>query len=193
MQANLSTQRGVSLVEVLVTMVIVAFGLLGLAAFQTKAQVGQVESYQRAQAAVLLQDMVSRINGNSIAAASYVTGTSTPLGTGDSTGTACAAKATQVLRDQCEWSAALKGSTESKGTAQVGGIQGARGCIVQVQAMDATPGICKPGVYLVTVAWQGLHPTKEPAQTCGTATQYGGAGYRRAVSSRIAVGLTGCN
>ena len=51
---SLSYQRGVSLIEVLITMVVVAFGLLGLAAFQAKAQVGSIESYQRAQAAVLL-------------------------------------------------------------------------------------------------------------------------------------------
>jgi type IV pilus assembly protein PilV len=193
MPANLSTQRGVSLVEVLVTMVIVAFGLLGLAAFQTKAQVGQVESYQRAQAAVLLQDMASRINGNANTADDYVTGTSAPLGIDDTADSDCAALASLAARDKCEWSAALKGASEIKGTAQVGGVQGARGCVVKVQAMNNAAGVCTPAVYQVTVAWQGLHPTKEPAQKCGTSTQYGGAAYRRAISTRVAVGLPACH
>jgi type IV pilus assembly protein PilV len=52
-----SRQRGTSLVEVLVTVIVLAFGLLGIAALQAKAQVGNLEAYQRAQAVVLLQDM----------------------------------------------------------------------------------------------------------------------------------------
>ena len=57
---NPCSERGVTLVEVLVTVVILAFGLLGIAAFQAKAQVGSIEAYQRAQAVVLLQDMRKR-------------------------------------------------------------------------------------------------------------------------------------
>jgi len=38
-------QRGVSLIEVLVTMVIMAFGLLGLAALNSRIQLGEMESY----------------------------------------------------------------------------------------------------------------------------------------------------
>ena len=53
-------ERGLTLIEVLVTLVILVFGLLGIAAFQAKAQVGSIEAYQRAQAVVLLQDMRAR-------------------------------------------------------------------------------------------------------------------------------------
>jgi type IV pilus assembly protein PilV len=188
MRTDSFTQRGVGLVEVLVTMVLVAFGLLGLAAFQSKAQVGQVESYQRAQAAVLLQDMTARIASNNAAAADYVT--ATPLGTGVTDGT-CSALTSQAARDKCEWSGILKGAGEVVGTAKVGAIQSARGCIQKVRSEDLSTGVCIPAVYLVTVAWQGLHATKEPSQTCGSG-QYGTDGYRRAISARVAVGLTGC-
>ena len=51
------SQRGTSLVEVLVTMVILAIGLLALAGLQARLHVLQIESYQRAQALILLQDM----------------------------------------------------------------------------------------------------------------------------------------
>jgi len=46
-------QRGVSLIEVLVTMVIMAFGLLGLAALNSRIQLGEMESYQPPGAGVL--------------------------------------------------------------------------------------------------------------------------------------------
>ncbi|HWJ93407.1 MAG TPA: type IV pilus modification protein PilV, partial [Telluria sp.] len=71
-------QHGVTLVEVLVTVIVLAIGLLGIAAFQSKAQVGSVEAYQRAQAVVLLQDMSGRLSGNRDHAADYVT--PNPLG-----------------------------------------------------------------------------------------------------------------
>jgi type IV pilus assembly protein PilV len=189
MNPRLSSQRGVSLVEVLVTMVIVAFGLLGLAAFQSKAQIGSVESYQRAQAAVLLQDMQARLTANMDDAANYIT--TTPLGAGNTAAADCSTLAAGAQRDLCEWNAMLQGASEKTETANVGAIQNARGCIQRVQVADTTAGVCTPAVYLVTVAWQGLHPTKEPAQSCG-ANNYGGVGYRRAISARVAVGLRTC-
>ena len=182
-------QRGVSLVEVLVTMVVLAFGLLGLAAFQTKAQVGSIESYQRAQAAVLLQDMQSRLSGNSADAASYLT--DGPLGTGSAVGADCKLAAAGSARDQCEWSAALKGAAEKRDGVLGGAMQGARGCITQVQAQNAAPGVCRPAVYLVSVSWQGMHATRAPAQACGKGL-YGTDTNRRTISARVAVGLPAC-
>ncbi len=182
-------ERGLSLVEVLITMVVLAFGLLGLAAFQAKAHVGTIESYQRAQAAVLLQDMQSRLSGNSANAADYLS--ATPLGTGSELGDDCAAEAAGSARDLCEWSAALKGAAEQRDGADTGAMQDARGCIAQVQAQNDAPGVCRPAVYLVTVAWQGMHPTRAPAQACGSGL-YGEDTHRRAVSVRVAVGLPGC-
>ena len=63
------SQRGTSLVEVLVTMVILAIGLLALAGLQARLHVLQIESYQRAQALIILRDMASRITNNRYAAA----------------------------------------------------------------------------------------------------------------------------
>jgi type IV pilus assembly protein PilV len=185
-------QHGTSLVEVLVTMVVVAFGLLGIAVFQAKAQVGSIESYQRAQAAVLLQDMQSRLAANAGDAASYVT--ATPLGTGAAQDVDCATLAAGAARDKCEWSRILSGAAETAtgSGAQLGAIQGARGCVLEVQAKNEAVGVCTPAVYLVTVAWQGRHPTKAPAQACGK-DQYGDDTNRRALSARVAVALPNCS
>lgn len=182
-------QRGASMLEVLIAMVIVAFGLLGLAAFQTKAHLGSIESYQRAQASVLLQDMQARLSGNSAGADGYVT--AEPVGTGDALDADCGTLAGSA-RDLCEWSAALKGAAEQRADGgNAGAMEGARGCVTQLRAMNNAAGVCTPAVYLVTVAWQGLHPTRAPAQECGR-DLYGEDTHRRAVSVRVAVGLPGC-
>ena len=49
------------MIEVLVTMVIIAFGLLGMAGLQMRMQTSEMESYQRSQALLLLNDMANRI------------------------------------------------------------------------------------------------------------------------------------
>lgn len=183
-------QRGVTLVEVLVTVVILAIGLLGIAAFQSKAQVGSLEAYQRAQAVVLLQDMSARLSGNRANAAGYVT--EDPLGTGDDSPADCSTLAAGSERDKCEWSNALKGAAAEQAGSKVGAMRGARGCIEEITAKDETPGVCQPGVYQLTVAWQGLHPTKAPSQACGR-NAYGADTNRRAISVRVAVGVPHCS
>lgn len=190
MSYRIPSQRGTSLVEVLVTMVVVAVGLLGLAAFQSKAQVGNIESFQRAQAAVLLQDMQSRLQNNIANGASYLTGTGS-VGTGDTLKDDCSTYSAGAERDLCEWSQALKGAAEASGTTKVGAMIGARGCVTQVQAENRAPGVCRPSVYLVSVSWQGMHPTKAPAQTCGKDATADDT-YRRVVSARVSAALLDC-
>ncbi|MGH6635826.1 MAG: type IV pilus modification PilV family protein, partial [Gammaproteobacteria bacterium] len=56
-----SLGSGFSLIEVLVTMVIVVIGLLGWAGLQSKASVVQMEAYQRAQGLAAMRDMADRI------------------------------------------------------------------------------------------------------------------------------------
>ncbi|MHB1054222.1 MAG: type IV pilus modification protein PilV, partial [Thiobacillus sp.] len=70
---SLAAQRGTSLLEVLVTILILAIGLLGLAGLQARLQVSEMESYQRSQALILLDDMASRIAANRPNALSYAT------------------------------------------------------------------------------------------------------------------------
>jgi type IV pilus assembly protein PilV len=190
---KIARDRGLTLVEVLVTLVILVFGLLGIAAFQAKTQVGSIEAYQRAQAVVLLQDMRARLSSNPQHAHDYVT--ATPLGTNDSQPADCSGAASASATDLCEWSRALKGAAlaadTNTGTASTAVI-GARGCIEELQAADETPGICKPGIYRVSVAWQGLHPTKAPSLACAKGLYGADDNNRRAISVRIAIGVPRC-
>ncbi|EKE18130.1 MAG: hypothetical protein ACD_10C00115G0004 [uncultured bacterium] len=178
---------GTSLIEVLVTVVILAFGLLGLAALQIRMQTAEQESFQRAQALVLLTDMTTRIQANRTNAASYVSSSSLGTGLADCTGAAGTADA-----DKCEWSNLLKGAAEQTGSGKIGAMIGARGCITQLQAPNAASGVCNPGIYQIAVAWQGLNATASPANQCGTGN-YGSEALRRVISTQVVIGLFGCS
>lgn len=154
--------NGFSMIEVLVTIVILMIGLLGLAGLQARALTSQMESYQRAQALILLKDIADRINANRKNIALYLTPT-TSLGTGDTQPASCATLTGQLL-DFCEWSNALKGAAEKQGGSNVGAMIGARGCIYQISA--PTPGIA--GQYVVVVAWQGINSTAAPENLTAT-------------------------
>ena len=57
-------QRGVSMIEVLVTIFILVIALMALGRLQARLQVSEMESYQRAQALILVKDMASRMLAN---------------------------------------------------------------------------------------------------------------------------------
>lgn len=177
-------QSGMSMIEVLVTIVILAFGLLGLAAFQMRIQNAELESTQRAQALILLEDMAARVQASGSQATEYV---ATVLGTGVEV---CTGDSGTSAGDKCEWSEWLKGASAS--TLRSGNLVGGRGCITQIQAPDSTAGLCRPGTYLVEVAWQGVMPTAAPASACASGL-YGDDRERRVVSTRVTIGLLGCS
>ena len=198
---------GFSLVEVLVTIVILMVGLLGLAGLQGRALTAQMESYQRSQALILVRDMGDRINANRLYAAQYVTTNVTQRGTGFN-GSAvedCAGLGGSAL-DLCEWHNALLGAAEKQNTANVGAMIGARGCIYQVTAPKSvvvniipatagSPAITEyaPSEYVVAVAWQGFNRTVAltgTAADCGTG-QYGDDANRRVVTVPISISHLG--
>jgi type IV pilus assembly protein PilV len=183
-----SSELGVSLLEVLVTIVILAFGLLGLAGLQSKMQLADMESYQRAQAVVLMSEMVDRISANRSNAGAYATAGT--IGTGDNQPSSCNGLAMGSDRDICEWSNALKGAAEQKASTNVGAMINARGCITQIQAPNPASGSCLPGIYRVTVTWQGLNDLSVPNLFCPGDVA---SAKLRSVSSQITVGLPACS
>jgi type IV pilus assembly protein PilV len=158
-------QRGTTLIEVLVAMVIAAFGLLGLAQLQVRMQLSDMESYQRSQALLLLDDMANRIAANRGQALTYVTGPGAPLGSGMSCPTTVT---TLQLTDAQQWCTALQGAAELAGATKSGAMVGARGCVENLGANS----------YLITVAWQGMTPTAAPSAgaACGAGLYAGAAG-----------------
>lgn len=169
---KLRQNAGFGMIEVLVSLVIILTGLLGLAGLLTVGQQAEVESYQRSQALILLEDMSSRINANRKLASTYnnfVAGTSPPAAV-TCPGTTIAEK------DKCQWHTALLGAAEKSGGSNIGAMIGARGCILST-ATDT---------YLVSVAWQGLSPTFAPPAglDCGSGS-YGDERQRRVVSTTL--------
>ncbi len=185
-------QRGALLIEALVAILLVSFGLMALAGLQATMTSAVFESYQRTQALSLMQDMAQRMEANPAAAGSYVTPSA--LGTGDAQPASCVlAGATRAQVDQCEWSRLLKGASETFGAGTaVGAVLGGRGCVEQLQAPEASAGVCQPGVYRVSVAWQGFHATVPPAVACGQG-QYAREALRKTVSVQLLVPLPGCS
>ena len=180
---------GFSMIEVLVTILILMIGLLGLAGLQGRAMTSQMESYQRSQALILLKDMGDRINANRANVADYVAAATRGTGFNGSAVLNCAALTGSAL-DLCEWHNALLGAAETLGGAKVGAMIGARGCIYQTVA----PAAWVPGEYLIAIAWQGFNSTAAltigPAAACGTAADYGGSlAKRRIVTLPITIAI----
>ena len=179
-------QAGLTLVEVLVSVIILLVGLLGLAALMTNSQKAEAESYQRAQALLLLQDMVGRINANRAVSACYAittdASTGTPyLGVGADVstllcGVGSATANTRAIQDLSAWSSLLAGASETSGGTNLGAMVGARGCVT-------APNPNPDNIYTVSVAWQGLTATRAPDATLNCATGlYGDEKLRRVVS-----------
>ena len=185
---NRKSQGGFSLIEVMVSLVILLLGLLGLVGLILVSQRAETESYQRSQALLLLQDMVGRINANRRVATCYVITTDTVngapyLGNGSTLPPACGfgtAQANALANsDLTNWSGLLTGASETLGNSNVGAMVGARGCV----SFDIATGI-----YLVSVAWQGIAITKAPdtSLTCGRGL-YGNEALRRVVSMNVQI------
>jgi type IV pilus assembly protein PilV len=188
-------ERGNTMIEILVTLLILAFGLLGLAGLQARLNVAQMESYQRAQAVVLLSDLTERMYANpaAVVAGSYVTGTTgtSPIGTGNTAQPVTCTGAMGAARDQCEWHYALLGAAEKSGGTNTGAMIGARGCVEQLQAATPAPS-CNPGIYRVTVTWQGLNPTVAPLLPCAADQYAGQTALRRAISATVSIAQKSC-
>lgn len=183
--ASRRVQGGATLIEVLVSLVILMIGLLGLVGVMIQSQRSQVESYQRVQALMLVQDLASRMSANKVVASCYVvptfvgTGNAVvPLASACAVATATAAQKDRAEADLIEWRDLLLGSAELSGTDKVGAVLGARGCITKDAASN---------LYQVSVAWQGAGPTVAPPAgiPCGQGQYGGNDAVRRAVSVTV--------
>lgn len=137
-------QGGFTLVEILVTLFILAIGLLGLAGLLFEGMRNNQGSYLRTQASILAYDMADRMRANRLAAEAGDYGpfstdnvtVSLPTCVGTTTG--CTA-ADRVTADQMEWAQQVQGT----GT-DMAMLPGGVGEITY----DSSTGI-----YTVTVEW----------------------------------------
>lgn len=200
---NMQKSRGFSMLEILVTIMILLIGLLGLAGLQTRAHTAELESYQRVQALILASKAVDMIRSNRRTATCFAVtdpNSGTPFAGAAATGHAgsisCAASTiaenTLANNSFAEWDAALQGAAETKSGASVGAMIGARGCISYDAATEltdpATGGIVSgTGLYTVDVAWQGLTDVVAPTINCAN-DLYGSELKRRVVTMSFRIG-----
>ena len=64
LQRRIKSQRGFTLIEVLIAIVVLAIGLLGLAGLQASSLKNNTSAYTRSQAQLLAYDMLDRLRAN---------------------------------------------------------------------------------------------------------------------------------
>jgi len=138
------SSAGISMIEVLVTLVIVSVGLLGAAAMVINGLESNRNAYLRTQASILAYDMADRIRANGAQLASYTgfafdsTGEDAPDLPGCFTSDAGCDSAGLANADLAQWAGALEGAD--------GGVvllPAAQGAIVDAGGGDVT----------ITVSW----------------------------------------
>lgn len=185
-------QRGGTMIEVLVTIVIVTLGLLGIAALFVRSQQLSDEAYQRFQALQIAHQLAETISTNRAVAGATVPSAANPAGyltgaTGleDPAGLAGFVTA-NAPTGLSEFHDSLIGVQKQIGGNNVASLVSAVGCVESVGDGSATD----PLRYRVSVAWQGRQQSANPtgASLCGQ-SQYGLANesLRRVVSLDVQV------
>ena len=176
-------QSGFTLIEVLVTFLLLEIGLLGLGALQLNTMNNSFETYQRALVASIVEDMAARIRMNAQAAMAgeYFLAPPSDLSCGGYANTAESPAPPPSQYDLCEWHALIKGLSTAADDTSVEAPLGAVGCI------DRLSGGGSNELWIrVSVAWIGITPqTQTPFD--GGANGLVDEAYRRVVFRDVAV------
>jgi type IV pilus assembly protein PilV len=135
-------QRGISLIEILVAIVVLSIGLLGLAGLQANSLRTSQSALYRSQAAAYAEDMAERMRANLGGARTYdiALGDSAPVGT------------SIADRDRAEWLARLATLPGGAGSIAVDALN--RTVTITVQWDDSRAGGPADANYtLVTRIW----------------------------------------
>ena len=174
-------EQGVSLIEVLITLVVLSIGLLGMAGLQVLSKQANFEAYQRTLATHLVDSMIERIKANPTDAANYQTGSSgvnSPLGGATikteptpacDNGNSCTN--TQLrAHDLWAWEQMIDGAmVQDSNNNSVGGLFNPRGCIIHTPEAKKT----NTGRVTVILTWGSQIETSDAIQS-GEATCGGG-------------------
>jgi type IV pilus assembly protein PilV len=184
--------RGFTLIEVLVTFVILSIGLLGVVSLQALSKTSQHQGIQRTRAVAIADSMLERIRINPAGLATYASPPTTfsfPLGGGgvsaEPSPNCISATCTPIqmaTHDLWKWEQALRGTdvTIDGGAIATAGLINPRGCVT----FTAAAGKSSTGLLHVLVQWSDLRETIDAVQTgdvaCGGAS-IGGDKFRRKV------------
>lgn len=159
-----SAQRGMTLIEVMVAVFVLAIGMLGMLALLTSAKRANFEAQQRTSAVIMAQDILGRMRRNSANITAY---NGIQAGAGSFSLVDCSASCANVTAfDTYEWEQNLIGVSEKVAAGNSGGLVEPRGCVT-VQGRLVT----------VAIAWRGLDVLSNPTlNACGAGGGLYGAG-----------------
>jgi type IV pilus assembly protein PilV len=146
-------QRGVSLIEVLITLILISIGLLGTAALQVFSKQANYEAAQRTSAAHLTNDLFQRMRSNRSVLEGYLPDGELGVGSlGETPDKDCGVDTCTTAEiasyDLWHWEQQLDGASETVGGANAGGLLEPTVCI------DGPAG-GGDGIYEVAISWRG--------------------------------------
>jgi len=165
---GLGRQSGVTLVEVLVSLLVISVGLLSAASLQLLSKRSNYDAAQRTTAAHLAQDLLERMRANPTALIDYLPAGTLGGGTrGQAPAVDCRANnavctpAELAAYDLWQWERQLDGMFELRDGVATGGLVTPTACVLG-------PGFGGNGEYTISIAWRGLTELSNPAgDACG--------------------------
>lgn len=178
MKPGTGAQRGFTLLEVMIGVLVVAVGLLMVAGLQIVSKRANYDGVQRNTAAILAHDLAARMRANRSGLNQYrtpggqVLGGQNPAEPQNCTAANDCTPNQLAARDIWEFETTLDGRqqqrTEGAVQLSVGGLTEPSACIIGPAGGGA-------GLYTIAIAWRGTLATENPAiDSCGDATgRYG--------------------
>lgn len=159
--------KGMTFIEVVVSLFIIVTGILGAVALQATAKKASFDAMQRSLASALAQNIIEKMRSNE-ASLDVLESYEGVYGASDLTvpDTRCLSSTTlcnsaqMVTNDLYEWSLLILGADATIGDTNTGGLMNARGCILHANH-----------AVTVVVSWEGKSEIKdaEKATACGGA------------------------
>ena len=152
--AGAATQMGVSLIEVLIAMSVMAFGMLGIAGLQTSAISGMHSADQYSQASLLAQSMLERMQANPSAVANgdyrLAVGTTSGRPASDCRQQPCTSRE-MAAWDLADWYSMIKGQSLN----QTGTVASLPSGQASITCEDA---LCRDdSVWIIAIYWDARH------------------------------------
>ncbi|TGD74204.1 type IV pilus modification protein PilV [Mangrovimicrobium sediminis] len=185
-------QRGLTLIEVLITVFILSIGVLGIATLHITSKTSQYESVQRARAVSMGDSMLERIRNNPAGIAGYNIQMN-PIGDGDGDGAGTIAEAPDpncisvsctpqqiAAQDLWEFEQELLGEAVTFNDEATAGLTNVNSCI----RFTAFGTAARTGQLEIFIQWRGLHEAADGVPSDGDACGGADAGadpYRRQV------------
>lgn len=139
-----SRERGSTLIEVMIALLVLAIGLLGFAGMQTQGILTGRQAYLHSTAAFLAEDIIERIRANGTQSAAYSM-LLTDQGTNNHCDTANCTDVQMVRWDQFRWQSRVASSLPN-GQGQISTVQGSNAYVTatitinyRLDASSATP------------------------------------------------------